>query len=50
MTHRIAEHTIEAMLYLSMHEFSTPEREQKLGTLVCVCFDRDLNDYYLTSI
>jgi len=34
MAHRIADFTIEAMLHLSMNEFTTPEREFKLGVMV----------------
>ncbi|CAF4148840.1 unnamed protein product [Rotaria sordida] len=34
---RIANFTLEAMLYLSINEFTQPERERKLGILVC-CF------------
>lgn len=38
MTHRMANFTITAMIHLTMHEFSTPEREQRLGVLVSVLF------------
>jgi hypothetical protein len=34
MTHRIAYFTLEAMLHLSNNEFTTPEREHKLGVMV----------------
>lgn len=34
MVHRLANYTLQAMLYLNMNEFTTPEREQKLGVLV----------------
>ena len=33
--YRLANYTVEAMLYLSINEFSTPEREQRLGVMVC---------------
>lgn len=35
MIHRLANYTLYAMLYLSMNEFTTPEREQKVGVMVC---------------
>jgi hypothetical protein len=34
MAHRIANFTIEAMLHLSINEFTTPERESQLGVMV----------------
>lgn len=34
MIYRLANYTLEGMLYLSMNEFTTPEREQKLGVMV----------------
>jgi len=34
MTHHLANYTLQAMLHLAMDEFTTPEREQKLGVMV----------------
>ncbi|CAF1152521.1 unnamed protein product [Rotaria sordida] len=34
MTHRLANYTLQAMLYLNINEFTTPEREQKLGIML----------------
>ncbi|CAF0832096.1 unnamed protein product [Rotaria sp. Silwood1] len=34
MAHRLANYTLQAMLYLSINEFTTPEREQKLGVML----------------
>jgi hypothetical protein len=34
MAHRAANFTIQAMLHLAINEFTTPEREQKLGVMV----------------
>ena len=34
MAYRIANYTAEAMIHLAANEFSTPEREQRLGVLV----------------
>ncbi len=34
MTFYLANYTLHAMLHLSMNEFTTPEREQKVGVLV----------------
>jgi hypothetical protein len=38
MIHHLSNYTLHAMLYLSMNEFTTPEREQKLGVMVSFCF------------
>ena len=35
MMHRIADLTIDAMLHLAINEFTTPERQHKLGVMVC---------------
>lgn len=34
MIYHLANCTLDAMLHLSMNEFTTPEREQKLGVMV----------------
>ena len=34
MTHHLANYTLQAMVYLAVNEFTTPEREQRLGVLV----------------
>jgi len=38
MIHRLANYTLDGMLYLSMNEFTTPEREQKVGVMVSFFF------------
>jgi hypothetical protein len=38
MIHHLANYTLNAMLYLSMNEFTTPEREQKVGVMVSFIF------------
>jgi hypothetical protein len=38
MTHHLANYTLHAMLHLSMNEFTTPERQQKVGVMVSVLF------------
>jgi hypothetical protein len=37
MIHRMADCTIQAMLYVVINEFTTPEKEGKLGVMVSFC-------------
>jgi hypothetical protein len=47
MVQRVANFTLEAMVYLSKNEFTRPERERKLGVLVVY---HNLTDEYTHSI
>jgi hypothetical protein len=37
MIHRMTDFTIQAMLYVVINEFTTPEKEGKLGIMVSFC-------------
>lgn len=43
---RIANFSLEAMIYLAINEFTTPEKQGRLGNLVSLCY-YDLIDIYI---
>ena len=54
MAQRVANFSLEAMIYLSIHEFTTPEKEGKVGILVsllkCSCMQKTIHCFFAVAL